>query len=219
MQARDVHLRLSPLCAAAAAGARDALVPATLSAIHGGCSGEEVREALLTLVPFCGFPRALDALTAVRHLLPTPMPEPESARRLWASRGAAMFSRVYGRDAEKVRVNLRGVDAEVSEWIALDAYGKVLSRTGIHASVRERIAVVLLAVQGLRNQLPGHVMGAINCGATPEQILQFLDEAGAHVPADELKFARDAVAKAVRTMEKQGRPLPGAGRDAGPASR
>src|SRR5207249_711942 len=80
-------------------------------------------------------------------------PESAADESSWKPRGAAFFDRVYGHDAQRVLGNLRAVDAEVAAWILDDAYGKVLSRPAVSASLRERVAVVLLAAQGLRNQL------------------------------------------------------------------
>jgi 4-carboxymuconolactone decarboxylase len=192
------HAALAPLVAAAAAGRHDAVRPAAQSALAAGCTADEVREALLTMAPFCGFPRTLDAVALARPLLVDAAPAPASARSKWRARGAKFFDRVYGKDAARVRANLCALDAEVAAWIESDAYGKILSRPGISASLRERIAVILLAAQGLRNQLSGHVRGALNCGATHEEIAAFLDAASPHLAPAELAAARDALARAAR---------------------
>jgi 4-carboxymuconolactone decarboxylase len=112
-----------------------------------------------------------------------------------AARGAAFFDVVYGDDAAKVRAKLVAIDPEVARWIEQDAYGTVLSRPGIDPSLREKIGVVLLAVQGLRNQLSGHVRGALNFGATADEIAAFLDAASPFLAAAELAFARETLAR------------------------
>ena len=147
------------------------------------------------MAPFCGFPRTLDALAAVRSLLGDVAAGGESAVD-FAARGAAHFDRVYGRDAARVRANIVAADAEVARWIETEAYGKVLARPAISASLRERVGVVLLAAQGLRNQLKGHVRGAMNCGASRAEVAAFVEAAGPWLPPDELAFARSTVASA-----------------------
>ena len=193
MTPADPHLALAPLAAAAAAGRRDAVAPAARAALESGCTADEIRETLLTVAPFCGFPRALDAFAAARAVLGV-----AGGTRLPSSdaRGAAFFDLIYGRDAAKVRANLVALDAEVAGWIEADAYGKVLSRPGIAPSLRERIGVVLLAAQGLRVQLSGHVRGALNCGATVAEVAAFVEAAAPFIDADELAFARETVARA-----------------------
>lgn len=187
----DSSSRLAPLCAAAAAGRRDELAVLASSAIAAGCSAELVREALLTLVPYCGVPRALDAFAAVRPVLGAAESPPDRCPS--AQRGAAFFDRVYGRDAGRVREGLAALDFEAAEWVEEFAYGRVLSRPGLSASLRERIGVVLLAAQGLRSQLSGHVRGALNCGATAAEVAEFLEAAAPFIDAAEMAFARETV--------------------------
>ncbi len=195
MTPADRDVALSPLCAAAAAGRRGAVLAAARAAILAGCPGETLREALLTIAPFCGYPRTLDALAEVRALLPAAAPETGLGGDALRSRGAALFDRVYGRDAATVRANLAALDGEVAGWIEADAYGKVLSRPGMEPSLRERIAVVLLAAQGLRNQLSGHARGALLCGATPAELSAFLEASAPFIAPEELAFARETVAR------------------------
>jgi len=189
----DRHVTLAPLCAAAAAGRLDAVEPATRVALAAGCTGSEIREALLTLAPFCGFPRTLDAMALACPLLGGA----GAGRSLPASvaRGAAFFDVVYGDDAARVRGRLVAVDPDVARWIEEDAYGTVLSRPGIPPSLREKIGVVLLVAQGLRNQVSGHVRGALNFGATAAEIAAFLDAASPFLAAEELAFARETLAR------------------------
>lgn len=189
------HDSLAPLVAAAAAGRREAVAPAARAALEAGCTPAEVREALLTLAPFCGFPRALDAVAEAKALLGAP-PAPEPRDAASPARGASFFDRVYGGDAGRVRAGLAALDLDVARWIEEFAYGTALSRPGIPASLRERIGVVLLAAQGLRNQLKGHVRGALRCGASPEELTAFLDAAAPHLSPAELAFARETVRQA-----------------------
>jgi 4-carboxymuconolactone decarboxylase len=187
-------LPLAPLAAAAAGGRSDAVERAAREAVSAGCTPDEIRETLLTVVPFCGFPRALDAFSAAHRVLAGTRHTADGAAS--PSRGAAFFDDVYGADAAKVRANLAALDGDVARWVESDAYGKVLSRPGIAPSVREMIGVVLLAAQGLRGQLPGHVRGALNCGATTAEVASFVDAASRFIVADELAFARETIARA-----------------------
>jgi len=193
---RDPRLALAPLVAAAAAGRLAEIEPAARAALAAGCPADEIREALLTLAPFCGFPRTLDALALARPLLGPG--SPDRGAPPGAERGAAFFDVVYGKDAPKIRAKLVDLDPNVARWIEKDAYGAVLSSPGISPSLRERIAVVLLVAQGLRNQLSGHVRGALNFGATRDEIAAFLDAAAPFLAADELAFARATLARTAR---------------------
>ncbi len=198
MPVADRLTSLAPIAAAAALGRPEELDAALESALQGGCSAVEIRETLLTVALFAGFPRTLDALSTASEVLrrhgvdadtsaEPGLPDSEAERReLFRARGGELFSRVYGDDTGRVRALLAALDPELDGWILEDAYGKVLARPALPASERERVAVVLLASLGLRNQLPGHVRGAIHCGATPAQIVASVSSAAHLIPDEEI---------------------------------
>jgi len=192
--------------AAGALGRATELRAALRAAGAAGCTRSEIREALLVLSLFAGFPRTLDALAATADelgpgadSLPPPeerLPEGVEARRaLFRARGESLFRRVYGDDAARVLERLFGLDRELPQWVLEDAYGKVLARPGLDAAERERLAVVLLAAQSLRNQLGGHVRGALRCGAAPEHIVASLEAASHLIPPADLELALDCVSR------------------------
>jgi 4-carboxymuconolactone decarboxylase len=191
--------------AAAARGRSEAVGQSVGRAFDGGCSRAEIREALLVHSLFAGFPRTLDALSAAAGALADrdphlPAAEPDlpaedgPRRALFRERGDRLFSRVYGAGAAVVLERLRALDPELPDWVLEDAYGKVLARPVLSAAERERLAVVLLAAQGLRNQLRGHVLGALRCGATRDQVEASLAAAADHLEAEDLALARSHLA-------------------------
>jgi len=191
----DGVLLLAPVLAAAATG--DVRLAGCLdAAIREGVPLTAVREALLLVAPFAGFPRALDALAALAaaieraglestaHAEPG-LPADLAARAaLFRQRGRELFDRVYGEASERVLARLLRLDPEVPGWVLQDAYGRVLSRPGLTAAARERLAVVLLASLGLRNQLRGHALGALACGATRREVRATLAAAGDLIPPE-----------------------------------
>lgn len=193
---------LAPVAAAAALGLSDALERALDAALHAGCPPVQLREAVLMLAPFGGFPRTLDALgqlsAAFDRAGVSLILEPDAADRgEHALRGRALFDRVYGDDATRVLDHVLARDPELAAWVLEDAYGRVLSRPGLSASERERLAVVFLCALRLRKQLSGHVQGALRCGARPEQVEASLRAAGMLLPVDCVDAARAALQRAV----------------------
>ena len=142
---------------------------------------------------FAGFPRALDALAAAVPSLPPAATEPPDDRGAFVSRGRALFGRVYGADAARVLSRIEALDPSLAAWVLEDAYGRVLSRGGLTPADRERLAVAMLAAQGLRNQLAGHVRGALLCGATAAEIEVSLAAASPWIAPDDLAAARAAL--------------------------
>jgi alkylhydroperoxidase/carboxymuconolactone decarboxylase family protein YurZ len=147
-----------------------------------------LRETLLQVYLFAGFPRTVNALEVLGER-PPDAPErvtPAEARR----RGAALFRRVYGPDAGRVLDAIGGRHPEFRDWIVADAYGKVLGRPGLSAAERECLAVALLAALDLPRQQVAHVRGALRCGARPADVAAALDGVKGIAPAAAVRFAR-----------------------------
>jgi 4-carboxymuconolactone decarboxylase len=56
-----------------------------------------------------------------------------------------------------------------------DGYGKVLSRPGLDLKTRELCIVAACAAAGQQRQLHSHLHGALNSGATPDEVVATLD--------------------------------------------
>jgi len=185
---------LAALAAAAVRSDAAGVTAAASSAIAAAVPPAALREALRMVHLFAGFPRALDALVAAAPSLPSPDREPAEDRAAFAARGRALFDRVYGADAGRVHERLAALDPSLTAWVIEDAYGRVLSRSGLSAADRERLAVVMLAAQGLRNQLPGHVRGALACGASRAEVEASLSAAARWIAPEDLALARASLA-------------------------
>ncbi len=163
---------LARIAGLAALGRERPLGEAFLAARKGGVPLRAVRETLLQVFLFAGFPRTVNALDVLeRSLGPLPpvVPErlpPGAARR----RGRLLFDRVYGEHAGPVLARIGSRHREFRDWILEDAYGKVLGRPGLPAAERECIAVALLAVLDLPRQQAAHLRGALRCGATAAEV-------------------------------------------------
>ena len=88
----------------------------------------------------------------------------------WAARGAVVCREVYGRAYHKLLVNLRALHPALEHLVLVDAYGKVIGRPGLDLKRRELCTVATTAVLGTAEQLHSHLRGALNTGASPEEI-------------------------------------------------
>ena len=135
-----------------------------------------LQETLLMCVLFCGFPRAITAWGKLLEAWPTT--EPPSGGALptseQASAGGALFASIYGKHEEQVREMLRGYHQELHDFVLEAAYGRILTRPGLSALIRELIAVGVLAAEDQPRQFLGHARGAIQLGATHDQLTEVL---------------------------------------------
>jgi 4-carboxymuconolactone decarboxylase len=149
------------------AAARDARVP-----------GPWIEELLLQSMLVVGYPLALVAFGVWRGVGGGPAPvEGDGAEQLahadwesWAARGAAVCREVYGRAYHKLLVNLRALHPALEDLVLVDAYGKVIGRPGLDLKRRELCTVAATAVLGTAEQLHSHLRGALNTGASNDEI-------------------------------------------------
>jgi 4-carboxymuconolactone decarboxylase len=165
--------------------ARDARVP-----------GLWIEELLLQSMLVVGYPLALVAFGTWRGLgVPV---EGDGAEDLahadweaWAARGAAVCREVYGRAYHKLLVNLRALHPALEDLVLVDAYGKVIGRPGLDLKRRELCTVATTAVLGTAEQLHSHLRGALNTGASPDEIGAVLGLIEEDLDADERRLAEE----------------------------
>ena len=155
-----------------------------------------LEELLISGVVFLGFPRALVAMAEFRRLVPEPsagaeVPDYERWSE-WRTRGETTCRTVYGKHYGFLRRNVRALHPALEEWMIVDGYGKTLGRPGLDLVRRELCSVGMLVPQRVPRQLLAHLRGALNVGATSEQLEELLDLAGdATAAPDAVTVARD----------------------------
>ncbi len=174
-------------------------------------------EAALQVVPFGGYPRAIETLTllggaradaragargAPHGEPPAPLaplaPRPSSMPR--SAAGRAAWDAIYRDGAADVLATLEGLAPGLAGWVIEDAYGRVLSRPQMPLADRELLAVAALALMALAAPLGSHVRGALRTGATPlsvEDILESCRPLAAPPATVVLEQALDRLARGV----------------------
>src|SRR5437588_10725753 len=109
----------------------------------------------------------------------------------WADRGAAVCRDVYGRAYHKLLVNLRALHPALEDLVLVDAYGKVIGRPGLDLKRRELATVAAIAVLGAAQQLHSHLRGALNTGASPEEVDAVLELVAGDLEPEYLRLARE----------------------------
>jgi len=186
---------LGALLAAAALG-HTAAVPALVAEVRrAGVPPEALREALLMLVPYAGYPRALATFAAAK-LASFAGGEAEPAAPAREARGRDAFEAVYGLTASRVLAGLQALDPCLPAWTLEHAYGRVLSRPGLALRERELLAVTLLtALGGLEDPLLGHMRGAVRLGASSTDVLAAVEAVPAALGEPQRVAARRVLAR------------------------
>ena len=86
------------------------------------------------------------------------------------------------------------------EFITANAWGNVWQRPGLDLKTRSLITVAMLTAQGKQHELKAHVRGAINNGATPEELREVMLHATVYCGFPTAIDAFRAVTEVVESM-------------------
>ena len=112
--------------------------------------------------------------------------------------GLKMRKQVMGEDfVEKAFAGATEFTMPLQEFITRNAWGTVWQRDGLDLKTRSLITVAMLTALGRAHELKGHVRGALNNGATPEELREVLLHAavycGAPLAVDAFRVAQEVV--------------------------
>lgn len=166
--------------AGAIAGANEANTRSVMENAVGNVENARVEEVILQSYLFAGFPRTLNAARIWRSVSSESAPREDTAADVrnssdWVVRGEKTCKVVYGESYEMLRTNIRALHPALDSWMITDGYGKVLSRPGLDLKTRELCIVAACATTGQQRQLHSHLHGALNAGATADEVRDSLD--------------------------------------------
>ena len=118
--------------------------------------------------------------------------------------GLATRKAVMGEDfVAAAFANATAFTAPIQEHITRAAWGDVWQRPGLELKTRSLITIAMLTALGKQHELKGHVRGALNNGASVEEIQEVLLHATIYcgVPAavEAFRTANEVVATTVKT--------------------
>lgn len=163
---------LPQIAAASAMNQFEILRELILQAKSGKIPFSKMYETLLQNYLFAGYPSALSSLRILKEFYPNKILPEVADMNLYHYRkkGVERCRKVYGNKFEKLISNINSFSPELAEWLVLEGYGKVLGRTGLPFKERELCIVAVLAAMKFEDQLYSHIKGAINAGASIEEI-------------------------------------------------
>jgi 4-carboxymuconolactone decarboxylase len=155
-----------------------------------------VDEVLLQSCLFAGFPRALNATRVWREVSGEAAPDDDPATRQLdpaelGRMGEKACREVYGHKYDALRQAVSRLHPALDAWMVADGYGKVLSRPGLALAQRELCIVAACVASEQAPQLKSHLRGALNCGATLDDLTQTLSALTDIVPREALGAARE----------------------------
>ena len=160
------------ICASAALRMDDSLRMFFIEAKKRKINKIFIYESLLQNYLFTGYPSALVALRILKEIYG----EDNSAEtedwdlNHYRERGIRNCKKIYGRKYNKLISNIKSFSPELSNWLVLEGYGKVLGRKNLSLKQRELNIIAVLSVQKFNEQLYSHINGAYRQKVEPEKI-------------------------------------------------
>jgi alkylhydroperoxidase/carboxymuconolactone decarboxylase family protein YurZ len=181
----DKQLSIGSIAASAATGASARLATALHRGLDAGLAVSEIKEILVQLYAYAGFPRALNALGEFMKVLDerrgrgiedvagvAPGPVPTGERLLEV--GTANQTRLSG---APVRGPLFEFAPAIDQFLKTHLFGDIFARDNLDWQSRELATVAALAaMQGVEPQLLAHVRISMNVGLAAGQLRQFAAE-------------------------------------------
>ncbi len=187
-----------------ATGDMDALKVEFGQALEAGLSVNEIKEVLIQMYAYAGFPRSLNGINAFIKVL-------EERKEQGIDDEVGADATLVPKDTDMtaygntVRNKLAGVDMSdnqaafaqfapvIDEYLKAHLFGEIFSRDVLDIQQREFATIsALAAMDGTAAQLGAHLNFSMNVGITEEQLYSFIS-----VVEDELGAEKAAEAKAV----------------------
>lgn len=176
---------IAPITAAAAVGDMSRLNAALVQGLDAGLTISEVKEILIQVYAYAGFPRSLNALGEAMKVLQArrqrgvqdaPGREPAApvptGRELLAV-GTANQTKLLGGPAEGPLFEFAPA---IDEYLKTHLFGDIFTRDNLDWQSRELATLgVLAALQGVESQLQAHMRISMNVGLTADQLRHVAD--------------------------------------------
>lgn len=198
-----------PVAAFAAAGDIAKLSTALNQALDAGLTVSDVREILVQLYAYAGFPRSLNALGELMKVLEArkqrgiqdapgrapskPIPKGEAL----LAAGTANQTKLSG---GPVRGPLFEFAPAIDEYLKSHLFGDIFERDNLDWQSRELATLSMLsALPGTESQLQSHMRISVNVGLTAGQLRQLTQVLAERVGAEHERRAREALERHLAT--------------------
>ena len=182
------QLAIGPVAANTAAGNMPALNAALNSALDAGLAIAELKEILVQLYAYAGFPRALNALGEMMKVVaerrsrgckdePGRAPDTAYTGTALLEVGTANQTKLCG---GPVKDPLFEFAPAIDQFLKVHLFGDIFERDNLDWRSRELATVAALSAMALvQSQLGAHIRISLNVGLTMAQLKQFATELSA----------------------------------------
>lgn len=202
-----------PISAFTAVGDLERLKPSIVEGLEKGLTISEIKEIMVHLYAYAGFPRTLNGLATFRAVL-----QERKAEGIEDDQGreASPVPDDFDKDSygAKVRAKLAGLEKDISgaEWqlfspisdtfLKEHLFGDIFVRDNLTHQQRELVTIAALGtMSGTAGQLRFHLGAAMNTGLSAQQLKEFADIMTEDVGIGESKNAGDILTRVLESRK------------------
>ena len=150
------------------------------AALHVGCTPEEIREIIIQMCVYAGFPATLNAMGTFMEVLKetgqafskTPV-HPGSKGRY--ERGKDMLSQIASDQEQVLKDTFDSINLDITRYVIEFGYGDIYSRGILTTKDRQVATIAALAAKGTApSQLRFHIGGGLRVGLSETEIVEIM---------------------------------------------
>jgi 4-carboxymuconolactone decarboxylase len=150
------------------------------AALHVGCTPEEVREIIIQILGYAGFPATLngmdtlmEVLAETGQILSTASVHAGSEGRY--ERGKELISRLAPGQEQELKATFDPINPDITKYIIEFGYGDIYARGILPIRDRQVVTIAALAAKGTApSQLRFHIGGGLRVGLSEAEIVEIM---------------------------------------------
>lgn len=177
---------MAAIAALTATGNLEQLKPAINTGLDAGLTINEIKEAIVQLYAYCGFPRSLNAINTLMVVLEERKSqgkkdtEGKEASKITVTdkykSGKENLQKLTGKEETGTKTGAAAFAPVIDTFLKEHLFADIFNRDVLNFRQREFVTIsALAAMQGVEPQLQAHLFMGKNTGITDTQILELTD--------------------------------------------
>ncbi|MCC9065197.1 carboxymuconolactone decarboxylase family protein [Flavobacterium piscisymbiosum] len=182
--------------------------------LDSGLTINEIKEALVQLYAYCGFPRSLNSINAFMEVLEErkikgiidvagreASPITDTGNKYDV--GKETFQKLTGREETGPKTGANAFAPIIDVFLKEHLFADIFSRDILDYRQREFVTIsILSAMSGVEPQLQAHISMGLNTGITEGQIMELSTIIEKHIGKEQAEIVRNTLVKVIKINKK-----------------
>ncbi|RPD39788.1 carboxymuconolactone decarboxylase family protein [Chitinophaga barathri] len=204
---------LIPVAAITAQGNLSKLKPQLAAALDAGLTVNQLKETIVHLYAYCGFPRSIRGLQTLMAVLEERKAKgitdvqgreasPITDSRSKYDRGKEVLGKISGASQDGPKTGYAAFSPEIEIFLKEHLFADLFERDVLSYAERELVTIsVLSSIGGVEPMLRSHLDICLNVGISPAQLREFTAIITSTIGEKEAKAAQEVVDQVLKSKE------------------